>query len=62
MANARRPTIAELEAILQQEEDVPIEILPNGEVRALNSTTPAEHGGRKPLTMREDLGGEYGDR
>jgi hypothetical protein len=61
MVSSKRPTIAELEAILQQEEDVPIEILPNGEVRALNSTTPAELGGRKPLTMREDLGGEYGD-
>ena len=51
-----RPTIAELEAILQQEEEVPIDILPNGEVRARNTTSPAELGGRKPLTLREDLG------
>jgi hypothetical protein len=29
-----RPTIAQLEAILQSEEEVEIEILPNGEVRA----------------------------
>ena len=29
-----RPTIAQLEAILEQEEHVEIEILPNGEVRA----------------------------
>ena len=29
-----RPTIAELEKILDQEEEVEIEILPNGEVRA----------------------------
>lgn len=57
-----RPTIAELEQILQQEEEVPIEILPNGEVRALGSTTAVDRGGRKPLTMREDLGGEYGSK
>jgi hypothetical protein len=55
-----RPTIAELEAILEQEEDVEIEILPNGEVRAKGQTSSQELGGRKPLTMREDLGGEYG--
>lgn len=54
-----RPSISELEAILQREDEVEIEILPNGEVRAKNQTTTAERGGRKPLTMREDLGGEY---
>jgi hypothetical protein len=54
-----RPTIAELEAILDKEEEVEIEILPNGEVRAKGQTSPHELGGRKPLTMREDLGGEY---
>lgn len=57
-----RPTIAELEAILDKEEDVEIEILPNGEVRAAGQSTAMERGGRKPLTMREDLGGEYADR
>lgn len=57
-----KPTIAELEAILQNEEEVPIEILPNGEVRAKGQTSAQELGGRKPLTMREDLGGEYGER
>lgn len=55
-----RPTIAQLEAILEREEQVEIEILPNGEVRAKNGTSSQEIGGRKPLTMREDLGGEYG--
>jgi hypothetical protein len=55
-----RPTIAELERILDQEEDVEIEILPNGEVRAKGQSSAQELGGRKPLTMREDLGGEYG--
>ena len=54
-----RPTIAELEAILEQEEEVEIEILPNGEVRAKGQSSSWETGGRKPLTMREDLGGEY---
>jgi len=54
-----RPTIAELEAILDREEDVEIEILPNGEVRAKGDHASGELGGRKPLTMREDLGGEY---
>jgi hypothetical protein len=55
-----RPTIAQLEAILENEEQVEIEILPNGEVRAKGRTPQQELGGRKPLTMREDLGGEYG--
>lgn len=54
-----KPTILDLEAILDREEDAPIEILPNGEIRALGSGSK-EIGGRKPLTMREDLGGEYG--
>ncbi len=42
-----RPSIADLEAILQREDEVEIEILPNGEVRAKNQTTPTERGGRK---------------
>lgn len=54
-----RPSIAELEAILDSEEEVPIEILPNGEIRAKGTAGTLELGGRKPLTMREDLGGEY---
>ena len=54
-----RPTIAQLEAILDSEEEVEIEILPNGEVREKGQTSAHELGGRKPLTMREDLGGEY---
>ena len=55
----KRPSISELEAILQREDEVEIEILPSGEVRAKNETTHTERGGRKPLTLREDLGGEY---
>lgn len=60
MANDRRPTISELEDILASEQETEIEILPNGEVRAKGTTTTVEVGGRKPLTMRENLGGEYG--
>lgn len=55
----RKPTIHELEQLLEDEEDVPIEILPNGEIRAKGSTSSTELQGRKPITMREDLGGEY---
>lgn len=54
-----RPTIEELEAILEQDEDQPLEILPNGEIRATGGSTADERSGKKPLTMREDLGGEY---
>lgn len=50
-----RPTISELEAILNSEEEQSIEILPNGEVRAIDGKPTS----RKPLTMRENLGGEY---
>ncbi len=55
----KKPTIQELEAILDREEEVPIEILPNGEIRAQGQTSSAETGGKKPLTMKENLGGEY---
>ncbi len=55
-----KPTIDELEALLNSEEETPIEILPNGEIRAVGATDPAALGGKKPLTMRENLGGEYG--
>ena len=59
---SQKPTIEELEAILDQEEEIPIEILPNGEIRARDQTSSSELGGKKPLTMREDLGGEYFER
>ena len=52
----KRPTIAELEKILNGEEENAIEILPNGEVRAVKGKPK-----QKPLTMREHLGGEYGE-
>ena len=59
---ARKPTIRELEQLLEAEEDTPIEILPNGEIRARGGSDAAERGPKKPLTMREELGGEYGWR
>jgi len=53
----RKPTIAELEKILNQDEEVPLEILPNGEIRAVKKSKKNP----KILTMREDLGGEYAE-
>ena len=41
---AQKPTIDELESILDQEEEIPIEILPNGEIRARNQTSSFEIG------------------
>lgn len=56
-----KPSIAELEAILDREEETAIEILPNGEIRAQGQSSAALLAGKKPLTMREDLGGEYAE-
>ena len=39
-----RPTIAQLEAILEKEEQVELDILPNGEVRAKGTTSSQESG------------------
>lgn len=43
----------------KMEDEVEIEMLPNGGVRTKNETAHVEWGGRTPLTMREDRGGEY---
>lgn len=51
--------IDELEKLLNSEEEVPIQILPNGEIRPVGRATPTEIGTKKPLTMKENLGGEY---
>ena len=56
----KKPTIQELEAILNSEENTAVRILPNGEIRPINQSSLAELGSKKPLTMRENLGGEYG--
>jgi hypothetical protein len=55
----KKPTIQELERLLNTEEDTPIQILPNGEIRAVGQTSSSNLAGKKPLTMRENLGGEY---
>jgi len=55
----RKPTIQELERLLNTEEDIPIQIMPNGEIRASGQTSSSDLGGKKPLTMKENLGGEY---
>ena len=52
-------TVQELQALLQSEEETPIEILPNGEIRSAGQTGSTELAGKKPITMKEDLGGEY---
>ena len=51
--------IVELERLLNSEEETRIQILPNGEIREEGQATAAEMGTKKPLTMRENLGGEY---
>jgi hypothetical protein len=57
----KKPTIQELEKLLNSEEDTPIQILPNGEIRAAGTVSASDLGGKKPLTLRENLGGEYAD-
>ena len=54
----RKITISELEKLLNQECEVPITIMPNGEVRALTKKEQKEKP-QKILTMRENLCGEY---
>ncbi|MGD0154716.1 MAG: hypothetical protein ABSB50_01370 [Terracidiphilus sp.] len=56
---SKKLTIQELEQLLNSEEDTPIQILPNGEIRAVGQADASDLGGKKPLTMRENLGGEY---
>jgi len=58
----KMPTIAQLEALLKSEEDVPLTIMPNGEVRRLKGKALklAQQEKLKPITYKEDLGGEYG--
>ncbi len=57
----KKLSLEELEAVLNSEEETPIQILPNGEIREVGQASAAEIGIKKPLTMREDLGGEYGE-
>lgn len=54
----RKLTIAQLEELLEAEEEKEIEILPNGEIVVSGSS---EKLNIKPLTYKEQLGGEYAD-
>jgi hypothetical protein len=55
----QKSSIDELERLLNDEEDTPIQILQNGEIRQVGNASSSEMGAKKPLTMKEDLGGEY---
>ena len=55
----QKASIDDLERLLNSEEDTPIQILPNGEIREVGQASNSEIGTKKPLTMKEDLGGEY---
>jgi hypothetical protein len=61
-----RTKIEQLEYLLDKEkgwDDIEIEILPNGEIRQVGNHTQGElKPGVKPLTFRENLGGEYAIR
>ncbi len=60
-----KPTIQELEAILDSQEDISIEILPSGEIRGIRvkgDRNSDELNDKKPITMRENLGSEYSIR
>lgn len=55
----KKVTIEELERILNDDEETPIEIMPDGSIRAKRKTTRKSK--LKVLTMRENLGGEYSE-
>jgi hypothetical protein len=55
-----KPSIDDLERMLNHEDEVMLEILPNGEIREFSEDEKAGvRSKRKPLTIRENLGGEY---
>lgn len=58
MKKKRKPTIEELERILNNDEEESMEILPNGEIRAVSKRS-SKSKIQPPLTFRENLGGEY---
>ena len=55
--------IDQLEALFNRElgwdDQQDFEILPNGEIRQVGTTPAEETAPKKPLTFRENLGGEY---
>lgn len=56
----KKPSIAQLQKLLDSDEDVEITILPNGGVVTKEKGAKVKTGDLKPLTFREHLGGEYG--
>lgn len=55
-----KPSIDDLQRMLERDDEAMLEILPNGEIREFSEDEKAEvRSKRKPLTMRENLGGEY---
>lgn len=56
----RRFTIEELEKLLNSENDTPIEILPNGEIRAIGTANPKEINEFKTIIESQAFG-ETGD-
>jgi hypothetical protein len=55
-----KPSIDDLQRMLERDDEVMLEILPNGEIREFSEDEKASvRSKRKPLTMRENLGGEY---
>jgi len=55
----QKTKIQELERILNSEEETPVRILPNGDIAPANQTSGVDLGEKRPLTMKENLGGEY---
>lgn len=55
----QKTKIQELERILNSEEETPVRILPNGDIAPANQTSGVDLGAKRPLTMKENLGGEY---
>lgn len=60
MNEKKKPTIAELEELLKTDDTVAFQILPNGEIRKADPKELTALGAKVPLTMRDNLGGEYG--
>lgn len=53
-------SIDQIEKLLNREDEATIEILPNGEIREFSDEEKVEaRKNRKPLTMKQNLGGEY---
>lgn len=49
-----KPTVSDLEKLLNSEQDKPIRILPNGSIKVGRKSRR-----EKVITIRENLGGEY---